>query len=47
MRLIDYLNACKIYELHKKATEDKNDLETTIKLTMEILYYGKKNKSKF
>ena len=46
MRIKDYMNACNIYELHKKNKEGKGDLESNLKLSDEILYFGKKNKSR-
>ncbi|MCH5148824.1 MAG: hypothetical protein J1G05_05645 [Clostridiales bacterium] len=46
MRIKDYINACNIYELYKKNREGECDLESDIKLHNEILYFGKKNKSR-
>lgn len=46
MRIKDYINACRIYELHKKNEEGNGDLESNIQLRDEFLYYGKKNKSR-
>lgn len=46
IRIEDYINACRIYELSKKNKDGTGDLESTIKLRDEFLYYCKKNKSK-
>jgi len=46
MKIKDYINACRIYELHKKNEEGNGDLESNIKLHDEFLFYSKKNKSR-
>ena len=47
MKMKDYVNACRIFELNKNIKEHGSDLETDIKLLEELLYYSKKNKSKY
>ena len=44
MRIKDYMNACKIFELYKKIKEDDGDLESRVKLFNEIIYFHEKNK---
>ena len=46
MRIKDYANACRIFELYKKNREGTGDLESNLQLRDEILYYNKKNKSR-
>ena len=47
MRIKDYNNACRIYELCKKIKEDKGDSVSSFELINEIFYFNKKNKSRF
>ncbi|MDE7328477.1 MAG: hypothetical protein K2N57_01855 [Clostridia bacterium] len=47
LRMRDFINACRIYKLHKKIEENKNDSDSIIKLQKEMSYYGKRNKSKY
>ena len=46
MRLKDYNNACRMYELYRKNREGKGDLASHFELHNEILYFFKKNKSR-
>ena len=46
MRVKDYINACRIYELHRKSEEGEDDLKSAMQFHDEVMYFFKKNKSR-
>lgn len=47
MRIKDYENACKLFELSNKNKNKPTTLEEDLELSKEFLYYCRKNKSRF